>query len=739
MYQEALPDVYKKLMVIYEKAGGDIMEKYFDVGVKLAKLYLDDRHKDLASSAETYEQLLDKAEAAATSNATQSIIWTKKVAKAAAESLANRVDELPKEQGTLVEKIFVVLVTVDDDDSDSNQDNKTTDEQKCIYYERWIRAMLSNGRPIPDVVGACGLMRDSFPDASFPLQLVVHFELSLGCCVGDEVGGGGNFASCLDLDKLEELGSDLRRIDRKSPLIAAIEGVDAFATKNFVSSRDSLKSAFDSLRKSKVFHLPIAIFLARAHFALHDHAAVELVVKEIQNFRKSKVKIAASADVANAFVSLDRVDQAAELLSARAKIEGGGSEADIESAISALERLVTRGDGDSSTADPLGAFIGFSSSASLSVGKIEEIVSAAKERGFEGNASLLTLEGVLMVKRGDLEAATRQFLSGIEVFPDHGQLRFWLGKTLWDKTAGGISGHLTEEDREKHREELDVCFSELLLAAKLDRFYAPTFLHLGHYYSRVLDESGKALKCYQRAFDLDNSDGEAGSRCVDLLTADERGEEALALLIAVTRMAAPSRATKWAWLRLAVRHLDVGDYDSAVRALQDLLKADATDWTVWECLGEAYSSRGSHTAALKAFERAIELNSLEAAFSRFQTAHIKRVTGAYLEAVVDYGKLLEEQPDFIPVLVGMGETLVHLAREALDRFFNRKAVDLVERAVGTLTHAASLRPDLVCVWKLLGDACTLLRVAPDHHCAAVKVPAKLAHDPEAAERKMRIR
>ena len=84
-------------MVIYEKAGGEIMDKYFEVGVKLAKLYLDERRKDLASCAETYESLLDKAESLEPVNKGQSAAWTKKVAKAAADSLANRVDELPKE------------------------------------------------------------------------------------------------------------------------------------------------------------------------------------------------------------------------------------------------------------------------------------------------------------------------------------------------------------------------------------------------------------------------------------------------------------------------------------------------------------------------------------------------------------------------------------------------------------------------------------------------------------------
>ena len=726
-------------MVIYEKAGGEIMEKYFDVGVKLAKLYAGDRHKDLAACAETFDSLLEKAEALAATNPSLSTTWTKKTARAAADCLSDHVDALPREQGALVEKIFVVLVTVDDGEVEAGDDDNV--EQKCGYYERWIRAMLANYRPVADVIGACGLMRETFPDALFPIELLAHFELSLGCCAGDEVGGS-NVASSVDLEKLEDLRSALRRVDPKSPLVSAIEAVDAFATRNFLSARDGLKAASDAARlrnkASTALNIPVVVFLARAYFALHDHRAVEACVKEIQDFTKARAKGTTATDVANAFVSGERVDRALGLLSARAKVEGGSSEEDMEEAISALERLVSRDD-DDANADPLGAFIGFSSSSSLSVAKIEQIIETAKSRGFQ-SASLLTLEAVLMAKKGETEAALSQFARAVEANPDHGQLRFWLGKTLWDKTVGGIPGPtIGEEERGKHREDLDVCFSELLLAAKLDRFYAPTFLFLGHFYSRVSEEPAKALKCYQRAFDLDDSIGDAGSRCVDLLTSQNRAEEALALLVGVTRSAPPSRGTKWAWLRLSVRHLDVGDYEAAVTALQDLLKADARDWTVWECLGEAYSSRGSHTAALKAFERAVELNPRDAAFSRFQTARIKQVTCAFLEASSDYAVLLDEQPDFIPALVGMGETLIQLAREALDRFFNRKAVDLVERAVQTLTQAATLRPDLVCVWKLLGDACTIVREAPDHHCVGVKVPAKLAHDPDAAERKLRIR
>lgn len=62
-------------------------------------------------------------------------------------------------------------------------------------------------------------------------------------------------------------------------------------------------------------------------------------------------------------------------------------------------------------------------------------------------------------------------------------------------------------------------------AAKQDPYNAETFLYLGHYYSEVAADSIRSRKCYQKAFDLDPWNDEAGEALCDLL--NTQGEEVI--------------------------------------------------------------------------------------------------------------------------------------------------------------------------------------------------------------------
>lgn len=60
-------------------------------------------------------------------------------------------------------------------------------------------------------------------------------------------------------------------------------------------------------------------------------------------------------------------------------------------------------------------------------------------------------------------------------------------------------------------------------------------------------------------------------------------------------------------------------------------------------------------------------------------------------------------------------------------FFLRCFLDSADHSFHTsvLTRAVILRPDLSCLWKLLGDACTVvIKVSPNR--AMVQVPSQLA-------------
>ena len=121
--------------------------------------------------------------------------------------------------------------------------------------------------------------------------------------------------------------------------------------------------------------------------------------------------------------------------------------------------------------------------------------------------------------------------------------------------------------------------------------------------------------------------------------------------------------------------------------------------------------RGSHTAALKAFTRATELNP-DSLYSFYQLACIEQIVGEYVAAVKAYKAVLERKADYVPALFGVGETLLLLARRANQQFVHGRALGHCQQAAEYLTRSAVLHSDISCVWKLLGDVFTLVHVMP---------------------------
>ena len=150
---------------------------------------------------------------------------------------------------------------------------------------------------------------------------------------------------------------------------------------------------------------------------------------------------------------------------------------------------------------------------------------------------------------------------------------------------------------------------------------------------------------------------------------------------------------------------------------------DPQDRHCWECLGEAYLSRGSLNSALEAFTEVLKLE-LQSLNTLHQIANIKRIQGLFFGAVSDYTTVLELDSSYIPALKGRGESNLAIAVSALKEGFNGRAVDHVSLALRDLTKAAQLRPQFVCIWKLIGDCCTCLYDLDEEHLS-ITVPAIL--------------
>uniref|UniRef100_A0A8C0JB40 SKI3 subunit of superkiller complex n=1 Tax=Chelonoidis abingdonii TaxID=106734 RepID=A0A8C0JB40_CHEAB len=305
------------------------------------------------------------------------------------------------------------------------------------------------------------------------------------------------------------------------------------------------------------------------------------------------------------------------------------------------------------------------------------------------------LEGLIYYTQKNYQQAERSFQRAIERKAETAEYHHYLGLTYW------FMGEEIRKDKTK-------ALTQFLKAAKLDSYMGSVFCYLGHYYRDVAGDKSRARGCYKKAFELDRTDGEAGAAAVDLSVELGDTETALAILTAVTERASAGTA-KWAWLRRGLYYLRASQHSQAVADLQAALRADPKDSNCWESLGEAYLSRGGYTTALKSFMKASELNP-ESIYSIYKAASIEQILGKYKDAIAEYQQILKKSKEYVPALKGLGECYLMMARAALADYLDGRVLDYVEQALEYFTRATKHRPDVSCLWKLLGDACTIVHV-----------------------------
>lgn len=348
--------------------------------------------------------------------------------------------------------------------------------------------------------------------------------------------------------------------------------------------------------------------------------------------------------------------------------------------------------------------------AHLNKGQVEEGLKISEDL-LESNPNLpegWALKGLAYLSQNELELAEKSFLKAADQNSNCGEYHLFLGQLYWNM------GEETRKDRSK-------AHSQLLKAAKLDPNLGYAFHYLGHYYREVANDYNRARGCYKKAFELNNDDAESGVASVDLCMEQEDMDTALEILQSVIQKATPGSA-KWAWMRRGLYYLKVGQHQQAITDLQAALRADPQDWVCWECLGEAYLNRRSFTAALKAFNKAQQLQPLSI-YSVYQAAAIKQTLGNFKEAASEYVQITAKE-GYVPALKGLGECQLSLAKALLEDCRDGGAIDLIQQAIHNLFRAVKLRPDLSCLWKLLGDACSAVgTVSPNR--AQVLMPALL--------------
>ncbi|XP_012943920.1 tetratricopeptide repeat protein 37 isoform X2 [Aplysia californica] len=578
--------------------------------------------------------------------------------------LSPQAPKLPDERLTLYEK---ALKDVLDDSS------VLTPEEVDNFTQ--LLLVITSQKKTEVLRESCNSLRQRFPNASPPLELLLQ------CYIDESIGDSSPPAETVE--KIKDLTAELLTLKPSSVIAKVGSAFQAIRLRNGMQARDFLQDANDECISG-------LYYLSRAHLCLHSYEkCLRVCEKGIAACNSARrVLCAPTSSVVRQF----------QLVQAAAHREIGTADA-FEKALAILDEVQEQFPAQASLTR---AYI------KLDQGELEDAEECAKNLPADQNSSKI-LRALIQVEKGQQTEALKQLQDAVASDPEDAVATLQLGKLLWEL-----------RDSKEMNLNIQQCFTTLLKAAKLDPYNYESFLYIGHFYKLVQGDAVKARRCYQKAYDLSGGKDEPGSALVDTLM--ELGEESQSIKILenVTAKAAAGCA-KWAWLRLGLHQTRQEDPTTAIASLQSALRADPNDNHVWECLADAYFQRGSFTAALKAFTKASELDP-ESLYCQYQIASIKQTLGSLSEAVQEYKQVLGMSAHYVPVLKGLGESLIQLAKHNVGRCLDGLAQDYAEEALLYLTRAAAHRPDLSCLWKLMGEACTLT------HCLAsdaFRIPAKL--------------
>ena len=264
-----------------------------------------------------------------------------------------------------------------------------------------------------------------------------------------------------------------------------------------------------------------------------------------------------------------------------------------------------------------------------------------------------------------------------------------LGVARWMEKIGAIDGGVSAEEHALQAKEYalsrgpNTAHASLLNAAsRVGPFQPLAFAYLARMYDAANDAS-RAEKCRARALSLDPADPIAGpDECA------ARGDDHAYVARTCRDALRAKPRCLWAAVRLAPAASRLGDHEAAVGALQTVLRSVPDSSAAWEALGAAYDALNRHSAALKAYGRAMDIereraglgsglngsglttNSIHPGgrvFASVRSGRIMQQMGAVRESIAAYETALAVAPGHTAALLGLAEAELGRARLAAGR------------------------------------------------------------------------
>ncbi|TMW60879.1 hypothetical protein Poli38472_000921 [Pythium oligandrum] len=509
--------------------------------------------------------------------------------------------------------------------------------------------------------------------------------------------------SPLDESRANALAAQLAASFTKSPLTLVYQGEEALKRNATAEARDLFVEALASSSASSFHESALCV---RAHMALATIAMssrdVEGCLSRLTKAREIVAEKAKTFGCAPPRASIFS-EVKAQLLEAQAHNVAGAQERALE----AYQRVLE------STTDPEAA-------TTACVGAAEVLCATKQASTAQDTLESLQIDlddaqrALIGVTRAwvsyqldDLDSALKQFQEHVSKLstadnPTRARAFKRLAIVYWH--VGGT-----------HRSDKQLCFGNLLQAAKLAPQDGEVFSWLGQWYLHVGQDVVRAEKCFLKALTLSPLDEPAGVALSDLYA--QQGKTGLNVKLWQDLTAAPESAPTWALLRLAQYLVDTDD-EQAVGKLHLVLRNDPLNATYWVAMGHVYRQFGKLVAAQRSYMRAIELG--ESGWCVLtELARIEGLLNLFEEALTHIQQALEQvEREAVAESIGdvvrtiYAELLFHQAKYLNgEGLYGRAASDL--HRAKTLLEAVSEQS--IPVLKLVGDVHSFAFYLSPHH------------------------
>ncbi|XP_059057141.1 superkiller complex protein 3 [Achroia grisella] len=274
---------------------------------------------------------------------------------------------------------------------------------------------------------------------------------------------------------------------------------------------------------------------------------------------------------------------------------------------------------------------------------------------------------------------------------------FYLGKSYWEL------------------KQYDKSLINLLKSAKLNSEHGETFLYLGHIYNYRTDYL-KAKKCYEKAYSLINTDSETIKHLSEVYIKLNMKEENFELLITAETNIKPCES--WLNFRLGLHYLNIREWENAIVSFRNVIKNDKNDIIAFECLADAYFSRGSYTSALRAYNKVITLDPNRTVHCLTRIGYIYTLLTQYEDAIATFENVLVINPHSLLCLKGISETWIKVAKKKAAAKMYGNARDCAQNAIEYVIKAILKQNNFLCLWKLLAETLMFITKLPNKYAYA---------------------